>query len=1033
MWLKFILSGLRSQRKRKNTEFFFMILQLIRYAGIHLPQIDSDMKKRLCFILFIIGGLLLPTSCETSLGEPLNSTEWQEDKGKVNLRLSGAGRTRSSISPDEGQVNEICVMVYRKGDGVLVTTQSARTEEEIGFELTHGDYNIYVTANMGIFDAPSDESCIKDASYEIGSFEGLEKGLPMSWSGQIKVEAGTVTTIHAKLERLVSKVGFTVEMGVLEGLEITSVRLHQGAGTIRPFMPGGSRIINKAEAMDGDYATAEDIASLMNGGTMHFYVTENCQGTLLPGNIDPWHKVPDSIGNSADLCTYVEMKGVWNERADYEGEVTYRFYLGEDASGNFDIRRNSLQDLTLYLEEDSFDRISWKIDASRMDIARWTVTSDLSRNFHAKTNFYITEKILIEFQLDERGQRYWKKRNNAFSLVGMDNGNNTLVSFKEPTDLGNGRFQAMGTCIGKGDFDILMINDQTGELEYIMDYGTVKVPDIVAGREGSYSTSRVEALGEATSLTVNGQSASICLYLTDSNGYNLNQSRFYGCDFSICEWMTGIYNNKYRINLSDKFDMTSVPGRSMSDGYAIKYTLGVRNDGMNDSWNERLIKSLGKGLIRFWFDEMGSRASGEHYLGLYCDDISVTFRPVPESQKPLLMSEFMYEVDNPSNFPLLIRGLKLNSLTSVPFRSDIRPIIYRALSGHTCTTPLLISRMPYAYCSLESNAEGAAYTRIDGKLCFAADDNGIEQDDIPNQMAMFHNLEVAFGYKPDSWVPEFTGRVNLYDTESHDSTYGAKGFLNCGMAFHAYQDTYKIFDANNGLKTDFKGYGALLDKESVGKFDEIITVDIGINADNQIIATASQDIELEISISGTLTGHIRCVTIQDPFFTVWGHYFTHNQNFDYYDSFRLLASTPTVIDGSSLAEAFSLMRNEPYYSKLDIWEKEDFRTPGTNGSVREYLKPVSIDINIDIESPDNIPVAIRFSGSTRYDYKTSGPVTWTTGLFSSVTMVPSSYSGFDNRLDDDDCPPGALFAAETLYIQPTVTFSPDRHLYYMTR
>ena len=84
----------------------------------------------------------------------------------------------------------------------------------------------------------------------------------MCWKGKTEIKAGTNTTVYASLSRLVSKVGFNVEMGVLEGLKITSVRVRQGAGRLRPFMDGGSRILSADEAIDGDRASDEDIRIL---------------------------------------------------------------------------------------------------------------------------------------------------------------------------------------------------------------------------------------------------------------------------------------------------------------------------------------------------------------------------------------------------------------------------------------------------------------------------------------------------------------------------------------------------------------------------------------------------------------------------------------------------------------------------------------------------------------------------------------------------------------------------------------------------
>lgn len=989
-------------------------------------------KTKLSVSAAILAFSSIVASCYTVLPEMQESSAEAAGTAHLNLRVTRNGATKSSISPDEDAIQNVCVMAYRQDDGRLAAMQTKESVGEIDLELTSGYYNIYVTANMGEFDAPVSEADMDEAGHTIRSLDDMEHALPMCWKGEAGLKAGENTTVYANLSRLVSKTAFKVEMGVLEGLEITSVRLCQGAGTIRPFMEGGSRILDPEEAVDGDYATQDDIRSLMGGETMYFYVTENCQGTLLPENTDPWEKVPESIGEKADLCTYVEMKGRWNDDADYAGEVTYRFYLGEDAAKSFDIRRNSLHNLTLYLEEESFDRISWKIDASMMEPVAWEAYSDLSNNFHDKDEFYFSEIIRMDLSIDERGQKYWKKRNNGFYLTGVDYDGNTIIRFDTPTDLGNGRFRAMGTCIGTGDYDILMMNSETGEIEYVMTDGTVHPPLVVAGNNGIFMDEPVEGFDDEIGFMINGRTYDICLYMTDKDGYNLNQGHYYGCDFSICSWHTDIVNGLHDHSLIDNATIQKFQGETGSDGYAIRYRLSFNNDGTDESWNRILTESLGRGMLGFTYEESTSGASGKYWMGLYCDDIRITFRPVPDNSKSILGTEFMYQVENPSNLPVKIRGLKLNSMGTEPFRYEIRPVICNTIPENTNTDLLLISRMPYTYCSLEEDASRSVI--IDGKMCFAADDNGTEQSGLPDQLAMFHIFEARFSYGDDDiWTPDFIGDIDLYDTYKHSIMYGEDGFMNCGMILFAYDKKHESLDSYNGRRTDFTQYGKLLSREYIGKFDKTVEVDISINADNEITATASRDIELDISLSGNLKGHIRCVTVQDPFYTVWGRYFSHSQPFSHTCRIKL-GQTPAVIDAAALSESFAKMRAVPYYSVLDAWDEDDFRNPYTmSGTIREYLKPYDIDLKIDITSPDGSPVAVRFSGSAQYDYKSSDPVTWQTGLFSSVTMVPSSHSGFDDRLDDDDCPAGALFKEEYLYLQPNVTYGNTQGIWYMTK
>ena len=965
-------------------------------------------------ILFLFS--LILASCSEMLPETTRSEIQDTTSSHLKLRLTGSTSTKSSICPDENHINEIFIMVYRDEDGKLIHTRSGISAEEIDIELTSGKYNIYVTANMGDLQAPENEAEINEVKHIIGSFSDMEKGLPMCWNGTVDINSGETATVYANLSRLVSKVGLKVEMGVLDGLEINSVRLYQGAGIIRPFMEGGSRILKTTEAKNGDYATEDDLNRLMAGEVMNFYVVENCQGTLLPYNTDPWNKVPVIIGPRYQLCTYLEMKGRWRDGADYEGNVTYRFFLGEDAEKNFDIRRNSLHDLTLYLDEDSLDKINWKIDTSQMGPTKWDASADLDNNFHKNGEFYVTENISIDLNLDERGQKYWKRRDNAFTLAGIDGNGNTIISFDTPVDCGNGKFQALGTCIAQGRYDIVMMDARKGKVVYSLRSGTVHLPEIKAEQTGRF--------------LINGSQCDIKLYLTDKDGNNLNQSAYYGCDLSRCDWDMDIVNEVRNYELNKNITIDAIPGTTGSDSYAVCYRLGFLNDGKDAEWNRKLTESLGEDKLRIRFKDNGSGATGNHPAGLFCDDIELTFMPVPDNMTSLIETEFMYMTENPSNLPIKIRGLKLNSMKVIPSQEDMRPILCEAISGHASTDPLLITSMPYTICSKEQGT--IFYSSNDGKAVYPAADLDFDQSAVPYQKALFHTFDAELAYD-SSWTPGFTGKIDFYSSQAHSTLYGENGYCNCGIVLYTDRGQQELFDIQNNAYGKFDRYGEILSRKSVERFNETVEVDITINENNEIVATASEDIELNVSISGTLRGHIRCVTVQDPLYTIWGHYFKYSQEFSNSGRYKI-GSLPSMIDSGALIEAFAQMRSIPYYSLLDAWNVSDFTDPYTmTGTVREYLKPYGMDLKIEMTAADGTPVAVRFSGISKYRYTQSDPVTWTIGILSHVTMVPSSHSGFDSRLDDDDCPPGDLFKEETVTIRPNVSYVNRRNIFHLCR
>lgn len=968
----------------------------------------------------------LAACCNEIIESPESESE-DDLTSKMGLHILGSNDTRSSISPDEDQIKNICVMAYDEKDGRLACAQTARSADEIEMELRAGTYNIYVTANMGEFDAPIKEQDICDAFHSIEDIAQLGQALPMCWKDRTVLRAGEKTTLYAKLSRLVSKVDFSVETGVLKGLEITSVRLCQAAGVIRPFMEGGSRILYADEAVDGDYASDEDISRLTAGESIFLYATENCQGLLLPDNTDPWTKVPESIGKKAELCTYIEMEGRWNESSDYEGKVVYRFYLGEDAASNFDIRRNSLHNLTLYLEEESLDRISWKIDASEMEGVSWEASSSLNDNFHEQDNFYVTENIMINFSFDENGQKYWKKRDNAFSLEGIDSNGNTVIHFDTPVNLGKGKYQATGTCISEGRYDILIINSKTGKKEYVLDDGTVHTPGIIAGEEGLYADKPVKGFDRKSRIEINGDSMDICLYLVDDEGYNLNQGHYYGCDFSICRWNMNILNTAYGFTLNENATIEEIPGNSCSDSYAVCYRLSLDNDGEDKQWNRLLTESLGRDIIQLNFTEASTEIETDHMMDIETRNMEIAFMAVPDKFKATLGTEFMYVIDNPSNIPLAIKGLKLNSMNKEPDPQRASAILCRDIKGHIGTDPLLISLMPESVCSLEEGSSPSVI--IDGKRCYPAYDDDVEQNAIPSQKAMFHTFDVNYLYSDDAWMGGISGELNLYDTPAHMALYGKDGYGNCGALMYTNNYSIDLFDTYNGTTTDFSDYGDLLNQDYIDEFNDIIKVELGINEKNELTARASETVTVDISISGTLTGHIRCVSVQDPFNTIWGHYFTHEQEFSTSQTI-VIDTDPRSIDNGTISDAFAQLRTHKYYSVQDAWNVDEFRNPKMmEGTFREYLKPESMQIVVRMESMNGCPIAISFSGSLSYDYKTSDPVSWPTGS-GYRQIVPSSYSGFDSGLDDDGCPPGSRFKAETVNFQPKVLFYKNQGLYH---
>lgn len=206
--------------------------------------------------------------------------------------------------------------------------------------------------------------CLADMTYEYGELPDPMVGCPMSCldaSVTMIPKGGTLTLVFT---RLMSRYDLRIDLSHLShgSFEINSLELLQAPSFLRP-LARSSHAICDDEVTSGDYATVDNIKALSQGSFVPFFVLENAQGTLLSGNTDPWAKVPSSVGVPAETCTYIELKGIYTDRTGrMQAEHTYRMYLGENSTTNFDVIRGTYHDMTLILSDDGFLRATWKAE-----------------------------------------------------------------------------------------------------------------------------------------------------------------------------------------------------------------------------------------------------------------------------------------------------------------------------------------------------------------------------------------------------------------------------------------------------------------------------------------------------------------------------------------------------------------------------------------------------------------------------------------------------------------------------------------------
>ena len=331
---------------------------------------------------------------------------------------------KSALSANDNIVNNINIFAYRNGN--LLTQYYTEDVSSLNMKLLTGyAYDIYAIANTGEKDAPVYESGIPSFSCQISQLNDLNNGIPMACSmTDIQVSPG-MEPITLTLIRMASKINFRIDNSAMPRLKVTSLCLKQSPLDYKPFATNSAA----TTVANGDYATAADLISLNAGNTASFYMLENCQGLLLPGNTDQWRKVPDYIPAKKDICTYLEVGTEFQGSGSPTGTVTYRLYLGQDNCSDFNVYRNTDNGIILTVTENGLNQVSWKVTPN---ITREGIPYTLS------APEYIAQKGNLEIanlpgHKASLANGSTVLSNENLSLVATDNLNYTVIGKKAGT------------------------------------------------------------------------------------------------------------------------------------------------------------------------------------------------------------------------------------------------------------------------------------------------------------------------------------------------------------------------------------------------------------------------------------------------------------------------------------------------------------------------------------------------------------------------------------------------------------------------
>ena len=770
--------------------------------------------------------------------------------------------TRSSVTSGESAVNDINIFFYR--DGLLAASEYITTPSVATFLLAKDvPYNVYAVANAGRIDPISKESDMLSYRMSLGSsgFVGTLNGLgvPMVWSREGYTPSGSLAQLPVSLVRLVSKIRFRIDTDALAGLRVTAVRLCNGAAAVTPFRMnghGGSKVTSASEVTTGDYASDSDLQSLNAGGEVYFYALENCQGTLLPGNTDPWKKIPSSI-SVADLCTYLEVDCEFQSGFALAGTITYRIYLGQDNCSNFDIIRNVDMGVALCLTR-NLDNVSWKIDPD-VDYNGSLCSAYVEQGLHGLDNIYVGETSLMCLSINSYLEDFIGEGLPGHSLAVFGADGKNSPDFQLGTIMYSaGDYFCEIKCIdATQSSNTLCLVDTGGNIvtDFTLEDGALLAhyPKMVIG--DGYQVRPGDAVSEPQCYPyplINGREDKLYIYLTDSEGNNLNCMEDwgqYGFDLSLfmpigtrftpTDQMTATAGSVSERIASTCFSGNVALGTGMNDGPSAVLSLRMSNTGSSSSINSAL--SLGYHLdgyhsgmnTPFTVTLSSAKAESVSYYADY-DIVKPTFYlgsgdTFPQDLVWNLGGETYIASYNPSYIDLLCDVYfvgKLRSTTISPVLSNAAPLLFQK-GGNSAFSYVPGSRttieQPYFCdgCSMTlKNTSGTSAT-IDGKDCrvYVMDaDKGIrslsEDLSIPNRhiradvgICTLGDRSVQYDYSDLNG-----GFVTSDGTTSTNATYGYVwgddgGYSYRGAGWYTGSRMSDEVDAHkDGQVTSYDGY-----------------------------------------------------------------------------------------------------------------------------------------------------------------------------------------------------------------------------------
>lgn len=852
-------------------------------------------------------------------------------------------KTRSSIAPSETEIND--VNIYAFCDGKLVAEGYFECGDQAALKLLYGHrYNLYALANVGEVRACVDEEQFRqECICSVPGICSLEDCLPMVWNSDGFVVDSWADRVSVDFERLAAKVFFSVDKTALTGLEINGVRVCQTPVCVWPFrFPDGSRVTEEQDVADGDYASADDLKTLNEGGQIHFYVLENCQGCLLEGNTDPWAKIPENISGYGGLCTYLEVDCSFRDGYLYSGDVTYRMYLGNDSLTDFNVKGNSVLNVSLFLTDDALKKVSWRVNAD-VSVNDGYAGGWQSSGHHSVDDLYVGERFTYAIWVREEMMAHLGGDISKARLCVLDEAGEEIVGelfeqgvFRQmDSDADVWNFEVDILCIGLGSGTLGLV-DETGDVLAVMDDILVQKPRLRPSDGPVYDASEiVQADVGWLELPINDAEYCFYLYLVDKEGYNLNVSGDCGFELSLFSPSVNVSDGSV---FGEVFESRTESGSNGNDGPLASLFVRCVNDGSSRERSVALMNFMTRNEVA----DVALREDNfciEGRLRMDLTNLPVTLTLVDNGWAGYADCQISVIADNPSNLPLCLRCWQLNLANddyNAISRNEIVDLygkdFLRECYDYVCGA--YSPGLKPIYCSEASVSVDKSGVYPLPPISTSAIFNSLQYDYL-GQAALSHHIDVSF--ENGSSVRGLKAVDNLSDgSMTYGIMYGKEeGWNDRGIWLYSAGN----FISKPGADFDELPGVTPISMEDMysGMMGEIV---VAYNADTQNICayvTSSYlaGVQLNTEIVVNASGYVQTT----PNGT-WG------KKVDNYCSARVsmqvkdvaLGMSPVAVDGNALKEAMGAIYAHTYF--------DSYNNIGSSNSYDHPAHPTSLEVSL---------------------------------------------------------------------------------------